>query len=77
MTSFDRLYEKVVEGVEDLGKGLFRLADIIPNPPAVMGRKFRDDVVKRNRFKGVKRVGADEQSVIYEKEVVREDRYKR
>ena len=47
--------------------GRFRLTDLIDNPPANLGRKFRDDVVVNKLYPNIKRVDVDEQSVIYEK----------
>lgn len=60
------LKAQIPNRIATLPNGPFRLTDLIDNPPANLGRTFRNDVVN-NRYSNVKRVGTDNQSVIYEK----------
>lgn len=66
MTDFHALYKDVPGRLEKLPKGYFRFSDLCDNPPAGLGRIFRNDVAA-GRFSGVRRVGADCRSVVYEK----------
>jgi len=65
VTDHDTLYAKAQINLINIGK--FRLSDLIDNPPAVLGRKFRNDVVIFKKYPNVRRMGVDAQSVIYEK----------
>lgn len=67
MTNHNVLNAQISNKIVTLPIGPFRLTDLVDNPPANLGRVFRYDVVVKKRYPNVKRVGADEQSVIYEK----------
>jgi len=67
VTDHDTLYAKAQINLINIGIGKFRLSDLIDNPPAVLGRKFRNDVVIFKKYPNVRRMGVDAQSVIYEK----------
>ncbi|MCB6993432.1 hypothetical protein LI177_08060 [bacterium 210820-DFI.6.37] len=67
MTNHDTLYVEVEKNLAARGPGRFRLTDLCNNPPARLGRRFRDDVVIHKKFPDVRRVTADRQSIIYEK----------
>ncbi len=67
MTNYSVLYAQVQKNLASRPKGVFRLADICDNPPAGLGRCFRNDVVLYKKFPDVKRIGTDERSVLYEK----------
>ena len=67
MTNYKLLYSEIEMKLKSTPLGIFRLADLIDNPPAKLGRDFRDAVVLKNRYPNIKRVGADRRSVIYEK----------
>lgn len=67
MTNHGLLYAQAQSKLKTIPVGsFFRLSDIVDNPPANLGRIFRNDVLKK-RYPNVKRVSADERSVIYEK----------
>ena len=67
MTNHQLLYKQAQMKLATLPIGKFRITDIIDNPPANLGRRFRDDVVIYKIYPNVKRIDADRQSVIYEK----------
>lgn len=67
MTNHSVLYQQAVANLAKISNGKFRLTDLVDNPPANLGRKFRNEVVVYKRFLNVRRVGADSQSIIYEK----------
>ena len=67
MTNHDALYAKAQINLTNRKIGKFRLSDLIDNPPAALGRKFRNDVVIFKKYPNVRRIGVDAQSVIYEK----------
>ncbi|APQ08121.1 TPA_asm: hypothetical protein GYO74_14095 [Listeria monocytogenes] len=67
MTNHNVLYTQAQTKLAARPIGRFRLSDLVDNPPANLGKKFRNDVVVNKRYSNVKRVGADGQSVIYEK----------
>ncbi len=67
MTNHSVLYLQAQQNLIKLPKGRFRLRDICDNPPANLGRVFRNDVVTKKMYPNVKRIGADRQSVLYEK----------
>ncbi len=66
MTNYNALYVQVKKNLSNLPLGEFRLADICNNPPAGLGKRFREDVGK-GVYPGVKFVRYDERSDIYEK----------
>ncbi|MEX1031711.1 MAG: hypothetical protein WDZ91_16925 [Paenibacillaceae bacterium] len=66
-TNHNLLYTQAQAKLASRSIGRFRLTDLVDNPPANLGRRFRNDVVVNNRYPNVKRVEADGQSVIYEK----------
>lgn len=66
-TNHNLLYTQAQAKLASRPIGIFRLNDLVDNPPANLGRRFRQDVVVNERYPKVKRVGEDEQSVIYEK----------
>jgi len=67
MTNHKLLYAQAQNKLLTIPIGKFRFRDICDNPPANLGRVFRDDVVVNKSYPNIKRVGADNQSVIYEK----------
>jgi len=67
MTNHKLLYAQAQTKLVILPTGEFRFSDICDNPPAGLGHVFRDDVVVNKRYPNIRRVGADEHSVIYEK----------
>ncbi len=67
MTNHKILYTQAQTELAARPNGLFRLTDLVDNPPANLGRKFRNDVVINKLYPNVRRIGTDEQSVIYEK----------
>lgn len=67
MTNHKLLYVQAQTKLVILPTGEFRFTDICDNPPTSLGRVFRDDVVVNKIYPNIRRVGADEQSVIYEK----------
>ncbi len=67
MTNHNVLYTQAQTKLAARPIGRFMLSDLLDNPPANLGKKFRNDVVVNKRYPNVKRVGADGQSVIYEK----------
>lgn len=67
MTNHRALYTQAQAKLASRPLGEFRLNDLVDNPPARLGREFRDDVVQNNRYPNVRRVRADTQSIIYEK----------
>lgn len=67
MTNHSALYQHAVANLATITNGRFRLTDLVDNPPANLGRKFRNAVVVHKRFPNIRRVGADSQSIIYEK----------
>jgi|GEM_PF-2547368 hypothetical protein len=75
MTNHTALYEQAKIKLAKLPAGKFRLADICDNPPANLGRVFRNDVVVKKIYPDIRRIGVDDQSVIYEK-LIREDNNK-
>ena len=68
MTNYQTLYREIPARLNALPEGPFRLSDICDNPPAGLGRIFRNDVIA-GKFSGIRRIDADERSVIYEKTV--------
>ena len=67
MTNYKVLYGQAQAKLAIMPTGKFRLNDLVDNPPARLGRQFRDDVVLNNIYPNVRRICADAQSVIYEK----------
>ena len=67
MTNHNVLYTQAQTKLATRPIGRFRLSDLVDNPPANLGKKFRNDVVVIKKYPNVKRVGADGQSIIYEK----------
>ena len=67
MTNHNVLYTQAQTKLAARPNGRFRLADLVDNPPANLGKRFRNDVVMNKMYPNVKRVDVDEQSVIYEK----------
>jgi len=67
MTNHNVLYAQAQIKLLAIPIGKFRFTDICDNPPANLGRIFRDDVVVNKKYTNIRRVGADNQSVIYEK----------
>ncbi len=67
MTNHHVLSAQIPSKLAALPIGPFRLNDIFDNPPARLGRTFRDDVVIYKKYPNIKRSDADEQSLIYEK----------
>lgn len=68
MTNHNLLYIQSISKLSLLPKGKFRFADICDNPPARLGLRFRDDVVKNKCFPNIKCIGFDNQSTLYIKE---------
>lgn len=66
MTNYDALYVQAKKNLSGLSLGEFRFADICDNPPAGLGRRFREDVEK-GVYPNVKFAHYDERSDIYEK----------
>lgn len=66
MTNYNALYVQAQQNLSSLPVGNFRIADICDNPPAGLGRRFREDVDK-GVYPNVKFVRYDERSDIYEK----------
>lgn len=66
MTNYNALYVQAQQKLSGLSAGEFRFADICDNPPAELGRRFREDVDK-GVYPNVKFVRYDERSDIYEK----------
>lgn len=66
MTNYNALYVQAQQNLLSLPVGNFRFADICDNPPAGLGRRFREDVDK-GVYSNVKFVRYDERSDIYEK----------
>ncbi len=67
MTNHRALYAQAIQKLGLMPKGIFRFNDLCDNPPANLGRVFRDDMVIRKLYPNVRRIGADKQSVLYEK----------
>ncbi len=67
MTNHSVLNAQIPSKIAILPIGPFRVTDLVDNPPANLGRTFRNDVVVYKKYPNIKRVGADNQSVIYEK----------
>jgi hypothetical protein len=67
MTNHSVLYKQAQTKLATLPNGMFRLADIIDNPPAHLGVRFRHDIVVKKLYSNIKRSGVDTQSIIYEK----------
>lgn len=67
MTNYSVLYARAQKNLTSRPEGVFRFADICDDPPAGLGRRFRNDVVRYKKFPNVRRIGADERSVLYEK----------
>ena len=67
MTNHNVLYAQAQIKLAARPIGRFRLTDLVDNPPANLGKKFRNDVVVNKLYPNIKRIGVDGQSVIYEK----------
>ena len=67
MTNHNVLYAQAQIKLAARPIGKFRLTDLVDNPPANLGKKFRNDVVVNKLYPNIKRIGVDGQSVIYEK----------
>ena len=66
MTNYNALYVLAKQKLSGLSVGEFRFADICNNPPAGLGRRFREDVDK-GVYPNVKFVRYNKRSDIYEK----------
>lgn len=66
MAIYDALYEQAKQNLSNLRLGEFRFADICNSPPALLGKRFYEDVDK-GVYPNVKLVRKDNRSEIYEK----------
>lgn len=66
MAIYDALYEQAKQNLSNLRLGEFRFADICNNPPALLGRRFYEDVIN-GVYPNVIHKGSDKISEIYEK----------
>lgn len=67
MTNYNSLYQNALQNLSVRPAGTFRFTDICDNPPARLGRRFRDDIVIHNAYPNVRCIGVDARSLLYEK----------